>query len=214
MRSAQIILEAVRSTARERGHSVGPDREVPLPGLAGMQSQLAVPILARDRTLGVLCVQSAEKGRLTAADERALSTLARYLATSMLLLSEGAAADPAAARPSAPRPAGATPVKIRYHDSDSSVFIGDDYLIKGLSGRILFWLLGAFEREGRADFTNKELRLEESLQLSGYRDNLEARLILLRRRLEERATPLRLRKTGRGRFCLEVGRPFELVHDR
>lgn len=209
----QTMAGAVRATARERGAPIEIGREIPLPGLVGTQCQVAVPLLARDRALGVLCVQSTEPGRLAVSDERALATLARYVATSIQLLGHGAVADaPAAGHAYTTRTSGEDErkIRVRRHRSDDSIFIDDEYLIKGLPGRILFKLLTVYERDGRVDFTNKELRVDSSLQLGGYRDNLEARLILLRRRLEERAPGLRLTKTGRGRFRLDVERPFAL----
>lgn len=212
LRAARVMLEAVRATSIERGATLDGEREIPLPGLSDAASELAVPILARDRTIGVLCVQSTTPGRFTLADEQALTTLCRYLATSIQLRhGQGSRADAGAVRSYAPRATGADAMQIRHHASDDSVFVDGEYLVKGLPGRILFRLLSLHERDGRVDFTNRELRLDESLHLSGYRDNLEARLILLRRRLEERCPALRLARTGRGRFRLELSRAFELV---
>ena len=57
---------------------------------------------------------------------------------------------------------------------------------------------------GQTEFTNKELRLDKSLDLPGFRDNLDTRLVLLKRRLEERNAPIRLERTGRGRFRVDV----------
>ena len=213
LRRDLIMARAVRSTALAQGQSVVASREIPLPGLPDMLSQLAVPILARDRLLGVLCVQSAEAGRLTPVDEQVLGTLARYLATSMLLV-QSSAAEPAAGRSYERRPAAGPTLRARHHASDDSIFLDDEYLIKGLPGRILLRVLDVYQRDGRVDFSNKELRVDADLHLPGYRDNLEARLILLRRRLEERTDALRLEKTGRGRFRLALARPLELVRAR
>ncbi len=71
-------------------------------------------------------------------------------------------------------------------------------------------VLGHYERDGRHEFTNKEVRLDLANELPDFRDNLESRLILLKRRLDERAAPIRIEKTGRARFRLVVSRPLDL----
>jgi hypothetical protein len=104
-----------------------------------------------------------------------------------------------------PTPATGAPVtRVRFFPVDGSIFLDADYLIRGVAGRLLWSLLQQFLGEGRADFTTKEIRLDPSLELPEFRDNLDTRLVLLKRRLEEREAPIRIDKTGRGRFRVVV----------
>ena len=80
----------------------------------------------------------------------------------------------------------ASATRVRYFAVDGSIFLDGDYLIRGVAGRILWSLLEQHLADGRIDFTNKEIRLDPRLELPGFRDNLDTRLILLKRRLDER----------------------------
>lgn len=84
------------------------------------------------------------------------------------------------------------------------MFVDGAYLIKGVAGRILTSLLRQHRDEGRVDFTSREVRLDPTLELPSFRDNFDSRLILLKRRLDERVPTIRIDKTGRGRFSLVV----------
>lgn len=184
---------------------------IPFPGLADSASQLAVPLARGSRLLGILYVESPLHLRFTYEDEDALVVLAGQLALAVELLSQAAEHDDgdlAAGPPLAAQGAAAT---IRHFAADHSVFIENDYLIKGVAGAI-FWKLARDHVEtGRSEFTNRELRLDASLGLPDISDNLEARLILLQRRLAERCEFVAIEKTGRGRFRLKVGRPLQLA---
>ena len=182
--------------------------EIPFPGLAGVQSQLVAPGLMQDELVTVLYVEDERQGRFTPLDSHALSLVASLLAP--VLFYEGDEDEPPPA--SAPRPqASATPLKVRYYAEDDSVFFDDEYVIKSLPGRLLFKLLQERKDSGRQEFTKKELRLDPGLKLPAVRDNLDTRLILLRRRLAERFPFVQLMPAGRGRFRFDVERPFELV---
>ncbi|WP_374570415.1 GAF domain-containing protein [Phenylobacterium sp.] len=179
-------------------------RLIPLPRLGEAQSQLAVPMISRERLFGVLFLESTERFAFSHDDENALVLVAGQVAAGLRLLElEGRGPDAAPAARAAARGTGA-PFGVRHYSFDDSVFIDGAYVIKGVPGRLLFHLLSVYVATGRREFTNREIRLEQSLRLPDIKDNLETRLILLRRRLEERGAPVQLRRLGRGLIGLEV----------
>ena len=191
------------------------EREIPLPGLAEPGSQLAVPLACGGQLLGVLFVESPQDMRFGWDDEDALLALGTQVAAiargfpASADAPDEAAAPPAAALRVEPS---AAPLRVRHYEADDSVFLDDDYLIKGVAGAVLWKLLRDHAQHGRTEFTNRELRLAPDIRLPEIGDNLEARLVLLTRRLVDRTTCLRIEKTGRGRFRLCATRPVELVN--
>jgi len=206
-----VVARAVRSGVERRGEEGILEKEIPLPGLPDVKSQLVLPLLSRNRLLGVLCLQSSDTGRFLEADERVMQIVARHLSASM---ANAVAADSAettvATLQSDPVASPSRHAVVRHYRSDDSIFIDDAYLTKGIPGRLFWKLLQAFVGTGRATFTNKEIRLDASLGLPDIKDNLEARLILLRRRLDERCEFMKLVPAGRGHLHLDVRRGVTL----
>ena len=205
---------AREATATAQG--VPPAAEIPFPGLAEPHSQLAVPVTAAGRLLGVLCAESLQDMRFGYDDEDALVALAALLGSSALALQQAVEreAERETAQPAdgatAPQPQG-QPLEVRHYRANRSIFIGGDYLIKGVAGAILWKLLRTQADSGRCDFSNRELRVAGDLGLPELSDNLEARLVLLQRRLAERCPAIAIDKTGRGMFRLRLARPVALV---
>lgn len=210
---------AVRGRAEEQGLGHVLSREIPLPGLPSPRSQLAVPLRLRGKVLGVLFVESQHDQFFSYDDEDALAMLCGQVAAAFALLqaAEGEAPQPPAPAQSpqtartVPLALQGNPVRLRHFTQDDSVFLDDEYLIKGVAGAILWKLANEFVQRGRTEFTNRELRASPELRLPDVQDNLEVRLLLLERRLSERAGAMRIERAGRGRLRLCVTRPLLLL---
>jgi hypothetical protein len=214
MTNAASYSHAVRSSMQLLEPGVALDTDIPYPGLAEPHSQLAVPIVSTGRLLGVLFVESPLDLRFGYAEEDALVAIAGQLGAALELLQNAAdpASEPPPPMPAPAQPSGSGPaVELRHYAANDSVFIDSQYLIKGVAGAILWKLLRDFTTLGRSDFSNRELRLDPAIRLPDVADNLEARLVLLQRRLVENSPHIRIEKTGRGRFRLRVDRPVTLV---
>jgi adenylate cyclase len=190
-------------------------RRIPLPGLPNPESQLGVPLLVRGELVGVLSLESDIPYRFHVEDKASIELLGSYLAIAIqnMQLQERSAETaeaPAHApvRRGARLPARASEPAARrdivYYATDECILLDGEYLIRSLPAKILWRLLTERETTGRQEFTNRELRLDKSLNLPDWKDNLESRLLLLRRRLQEKSPDIRLVPRARGRFALEL----------
>lgn len=202
-----------RRRVEELGLQATLEQGVALPGLAQPRSQLAVPLRARGRSVGALLVESEHDQHFSYDDEDALSAVGAQLAQGLAALHRaelaeagaGAEAPTAAPGPAAPPADDPTPLRVRHYPRDHSVFVNDQYLIKGVAGAILARLLRERLQTGREEFNTRELRLAGGdLRLPEVQDNLGVRLLLLERRLAERDFGLAIERAGRGRYRLQV----------
>lgn len=212
MTSEYAYGRTVRDSLAAEGKLDALETAIPLPGLPNAASQMAVPIAAGGRLLGVIYVESVAYLHFGYDEEDALVAFAAHLGLAMLhhQQADDPLEDPAPAE-STPLPATGPTLTVRHFAANDSVFLDDDYLIKGVAGAILWALLNDFVKRGRTSFTNKGLRLDSRIRLPGVSDNLEARLVLLQRRLAERNAGIGIEKAGRGRLSLTVTRPLDLV---
>lgn len=190
---------AIASSAADENTS----RRIALPGLVDPLSQLAVPIPVNGAVYGVLFAESQARLAFSSDHEVALSIIARNAGAALAQIDKLAADDGAGISiPPAPVQA-AAPIDVVYYPYDDSVFIDGNYAIKGIAGRLLHYMLEQSIARGRVEFTNREIRLDSQLRLPEIKDNLETRLLLLRRRLDERGFPIRIERLARGRIRLQ-----------
>lgn len=217
MTSEYAYGRSIRDHLAASGEADTLETAIPLPGLPDAHSQMAVPIIAFGSLIGVLYVESVAELHFGYDEEDALVCFAAQLGLAIHHHQDGNDATDETPAPATPPATPAVtgddgpPMVVRHFAANDSVFLDDDYLIKGVAGAVLWALLSDFAARGRTSFTNKGLRLDPRIRLPGVSDNLEARLVLLQRRLDERATGIHLTRTGRGRFSLTVARPMQLV---
>lgn len=201
---------AVRASLRADAPGLRLDPEIAFPGLPAPGSQIALPMVSAGRLLGVLFAESPRDMAFDHADEDALAAVAAQLGTALDAL-QGRDDGPAVVDGGPPPLAAQGPaLAVRHYPANDSVFIDGHYLIKGVAGAILAKLLREYLGQGRTEFSNRELRLDPALKLPELGDNLEARLVLLQRRLAEQSPHIGIEKSGRGRLRLRVARPVQL----
>jgi hypothetical protein len=206
---------AIRGRVEQTGGRGELSTEIPLAGLSDAQSQMAMPLVVGDRLVGVVAVESRERLGFDEWDEAFLEIVANQVAVGLdnLLLRERAADEvpaPPSSRAEPPPAARGCVRRFRFFRNDDCVFVDGAYLIRNVPGRILWKLLCAHVDTGRTEFSNRELRLDPWLGLPPVRDNLESRLVLLRKRLELKCPELRLPSTARGHFRVEAACAIEL----
>lgn len=203
---------AVRRQVISSGARAAP--EIPLPGLPDARSALVMPLVARDRLVGVLAAESRDPLAFDEWDEGYLEVVAHQIAVGLDAIQERALKEESQ---EPMQPARADPVlrtgrrhSFTLYRNDDCIFADGEYLIRNVPAKILWKVLGQCVREGRTQFSNRELRLDPALGLPSPRDNLESRLMLLRKRLEQKCPDVRLVPAGRGRFSLQIQGPIEL----
>jgi GAF domain len=137
------IAESVRRSGGELAA-----KEIPLPGLADVESVAAVPLIAHGELVGVLYLESERHGAFGPAAERLLRIVGGHLAAGLALSQADRREAEGPTGVSLPTPGGDAVVVV-YYQADDSVFVDDEYLIKGVPGRICgsccgrTWLTGA-----------------------------------------------------------------------
>jgi GAF domain len=211
----RIVVQANMTRSRAMAKAVvdgAPEaRDVPLPGLAGAQSVAAVPLVVGQDVLGVLYLESQAPSAFGGRTEPLLRIIGGHTAAALAARGAPRRDDPGHPPRPAPAPDGGPPIELVYYQADDTVLCDSAYIVKGAPGRILWSMLKAHAEAGRTQFSNRELRLDESLGLPAGNDNLEARLLVLRRRLADLDCGIALERVGRGRLELTLDRPASLA---
>jgi hypothetical protein len=208
---------AIRGRVEESGGRGRLAPEIPLAGLCDAEAHLALPLLVADRLTGVLAFESRDPLFFDDWDEAFLQIVANQIAMGIDRMQAEDEEPAPSTVPRSRRRAQSAPRTDRprrtfvFYKNDDCVFVDGEYLVRNVPGKILWKLLGLYRREGQVEFTNRELRLDPKLGLPSLKDNLESRLILLRKRLAQKCPDVRMIPLRRGRFALELDCDVDLV---
>lgn len=192
-------------------------QDITLPGLPDARSVLAIPLTIGDRLVGVLAAEDRDPMRFGEWHEAYLQIVGNQIALGidrMMSMDTDAEAAPSTQGSRGTGQGTKTAKKTRtltYYKKDEAIFVDGEYLIRNIPARILWKLLDESRRTGRTEFTNREVRLDESLGLPPVKDNFESRLILLRHRLQVKCPDVQIVSTGRGRFALQTDAAIEMI---
>lgn len=203
-----MAFEPVAAIVNARNRRVSIMTRATVAGATAGARGVAVPLICGDELRGVLYAEGTRFGVPGDAAVDLLGVVAALTAAAL------AVCDPAGAAAADGEVAGTGPVReleFVYYQADDTVLCDSAYVAKGAPGRILWAMLDANARYGRRTFTNRELRLDESLQLPLGRDNLESRLLTLRRRLANIDCGVELERVGRGRLELTLRCPVRMT---
>ena len=142
------MLSYARSVHRTTGEA--PD-EIKLPGLPNRAQPTRTPIVSPAVLIGVLAIESNVAIAYDELDERVLTVAARLVAAGIqheqMALSD-ATNHQHRPRPQPPSPTtpseasrsdtSGAPIVLRHYTIDGSTFLGDQYVIKGVAGRLLW----------------------------------------------------------------------------
>jgi len=200
---AQTSLQNFSSDEKEKFFSGA----IALPKLTDAASVIAVPLINRGKLIGVLEVQSHDSLEFKESDEDFMMTFGSYVAMAIENLQIQLEQEISIVEPDKSLSSLATnerKINVAYYPDDECIFLDGEYLIRNIPAKVLWKLLQLYSTEGKNEFSNRELRLDKTLQLPEFKDNLETRLILLRKRLEVKNQGIRIEPSGRGKFKLIV----------
>lgn len=185
---------------------------IQLPSLPEAWSQIALPLLSRNELMGVLRVESLERFDFRYSDEEFLMAFGSYMAVIMenFQLQQEPEYAVVQRQQNLTRTSHTKKIHLTYYKEDECLFLDGEYFIRNIPAKIFWKILSLYQNKGQIEFTNRELRLDSALCLQEYKDNLETRLILLRKRLEKKCSLIELVSVGRGKFKIVINAQLEL----